>query len=367
VSPSRLSCRLIPKPSDHASELRRSKGFTLVELMVAMALSLVLLGIAMTLLDELYNVCDLASSEADVNQNLRVAVNIIARDLATTGGGIPLGGIPLPGGGGATPIKRPGPGVLGTNNFSASPNLNVITPGPGLGPPAGSTPLPTDEVTMITVNSSSQLNQSPLANITLSTTSASITVDAGTNIGPGSASQVLPGQLIMLTNANSSCILTATEVNPATNVITFNYNDSNGEDALGLNQFPGGPTNPAQGTIGQLQTPGPPATFPPTTAYPITMVSYYLSATTPPSLLRQVGGGAAQQVAREINLLQFSYDLSDGTTFDARTVSTPNQIRQVNLTITAVAQTPNRKTGQYYSNAIDTSVTVQNLAFFNKY
>jgi hypothetical protein len=133
--------------------------------MVAMALSLMLFGVAMTLLDELYNVCDLASSEADVNQNLRVAVNIIARDLATTGGGIPLGGIPLPGGGGATPINRPGPGVLGTNNFSASPNLNVITPGPGLGPPAGSTPLPTDEVTMITVNSSSQLNQSPLANI----------------------------------------------------------------------------------------------------------------------------------------------------------------------------------------------------------
>jgi hypothetical protein len=64
-----------------------------------------------------------------------------------------------------------------------------------------------------------------------------------------------PGQLIMLTNANSSCILTATEVNAAADVITFNYNDPNGEDALGLNQFPGGPTNPSQG-IGQLQTPG---------------------------------------------------------------------------------------------------------------
>lgn len=52
MSPSPLSCRNIPKPTAPASELRRAKGFTLIELIVAMALGLLLLGIAVTLLDQ---------------------------------------------------------------------------------------------------------------------------------------------------------------------------------------------------------------------------------------------------------------------------------------------------------------------------
>jgi len=85
--------------------------------------------------------------------------------------------------------------------------------------------------------------------------------------------------------------------------------------------------------------------------------------------MRQVGTSAAQPIATGINLLQFSYSLSPpATPFDpTNVVGNPNQIRKVNLWVNAQADHPSRRTRQYYSDSIKTSVVVQNLAFFNKY
>jgi prepilin-type N-terminal cleavage/methylation domain-containing protein len=348
--------KLFPK----APEVRRPKGFTLVELMVAMALGLILLGIAFTLFDQVNNASDLAGTMADVNQNLRAGVNLVARDLTTCGAGIPLGGIPLPGGSGATLIRRPGPSA---NTFPNTGFMPVITPGSGLGPARGT--IPTDVVTVISVNPLSRLGQQNLVGITFTSTSAQITVAAGTDIAAG-ASQVVPGQLIMLTNVNSSCLLTATAVDATANTVTFTAGDV--YDVLGLNQFPPSATT---GTIGQLQTGGTPPTFPSTTANHITMITYYLDDTSPPRrLMRQVGGGTSQPVALGIDVLQLSYDYYDSlgaVTANQRIVPAPNQIRNVNLSVTAKADHPARKSRRYYSNTINTSVVIQNLAYFNKY
>ncbi len=391
-----------------SSPVRPPQGFTLVELLVAMSLSLILLGVAFDLFNGLNNAADLAGTMADVNENLRAGTNMIARDLSTAGADIPLGGIPLPSGGTpCRPIPIPLPSWLPVQYFnpSCSGNMNVINPGSGYGPTTGSggTAIPTDAITLITVNPTSELNQYQLVSISPvttsgayccfpgGTTSVTITVNPGTNGGdltaPG-ASQVLPSQLIMLSNTNSSALLAVSSVTADT--ITFTSGDAT-NDVLGLNQFPTTASSPTSGTIGQLQTLGtaPAANFyPPTYAYQITMTTYYLdnhSRTPTWMLMKQVGTGAPltgspptvssnppQPVAMGINVLQFSYSLSPAAepTDPTRTfVSpyTPNTIRKVNLWLIAQADHRNRKSGLYYTNSIATSVTAQNLAYYNKY
>ena len=362
-------------------ETHRFKGYSLVELMVAMALALMILGMAFTFFNDMYNTADLADNIADVNENLRATVNVISTDLMTSGTEIAVGGIPIPSGGTATPINRPGPPGAGT--FPATGAIPVVSPGPGLGPnccgPTGT--IPTDLITLISINQLSNLDQYPLTNITTSVTAATITValpvpGPGTNINPAgpptpNPSAVVPGQLIMLTNVNGSCLLTVTAVNYTTNIITFTHTDPN--DTFGLNQFSG----PTSGTINQLKTGG---TFPSTSAYHVSMVTYYLdNSTTPYRLMKQylfkTAANPPQPVALDINVLQFSYSLypaCDTPSDPCRSITDypsqgPNNIRKVNIWAIGQADHPNRKTGRYFSNSIATSVTIQNLAYYNKY
>ena len=102
----------------HISSLPISApGFSLVELLTAMALSLLLFAMTFSLVQQLDNTADVVGSAADVNENVRAAINMVSRDLSTAGQNIPVGGIPLPYGGTATAIKLPYPT---TSNVSHS-------------------------------------------------------------------------------------------------------------------------------------------------------------------------------------------------------------------------------------------------------
>jgi len=72
-------------------------------------------------------------------------------------------------------------------------------------------------------------------------------------------------------------------------------------------------------------------------------------------------------VALYITALQFSYDLSDGVTVNQRDTTTPNEIRKVNLLVSARSENRSRKSRQYFTNSIFTSVTIRNLAYRDKY
>ncbi|HEX4805089.1 MAG TPA: prepilin-type N-terminal cleavage/methylation domain-containing protein [Conexibacter sp.] len=63
------------------SALRRRDGFTLVELLVAMAISLVVFGAALTLLDSYLRQSSAASKRLDAQDRARLAVDRIVRDL----------------------------------------------------------------------------------------------------------------------------------------------------------------------------------------------------------------------------------------------------------------------------------------------
>jgi len=331
----------------------RSAGFTLLELLVAMSLSLILFGLAFNLAQQLNNVADTVSSMSDVNENVRAAMNMVSRDLQQAGQNIPVGGLPIPNGGSASAINRPGPGGL---TFTGTV-LPVLTPGYQLGRVQGSgiNAFNTDAVTIIGVNQASLFNQTPVtANPTVSGASATITVSST------AAGYVSPGQLIMLINANGSCLLAATGVNSSTGVITFAHGSAT-YDPLGVNQFSGA----TAGTINQLQTSGS-GTWPKINAYPISMTTYYLDNSSPGRLMKQVTMGTAQPVALGINVMTISYYCSSGVS-PTRNPASPNTVQKVAVTLIGETDHQNHASTQWYSKSITNAVAVQNLDFHNKY
>lgn len=380
-------------------------GFSLVELLTAMALSLLLFALTFTLVQQLDNTADVVGSMADVNENLRAAVNMVSRDLSTAGQNIPLGGIPLPYTGTGTPtIKRPYPS---TSYFPTPPSgstlyMPVLTAGNGLGPSQGSgaTAISTDVVTMIGVNQTSSFNPTTVNTSTSLPTfsSASATITVSTT----AAGYVSPGQLIMLTDANASCLLAISAVNTTTGVITFTNGDTT-HDLLGVNQFPTvSATNgsitagPTSGTILQLETATTsggkttyawPATV---TAYPISMTTYYLDTTTPEKNLTKLTTmgtsgcttvSCANVVALGIDIMQVYYSLSPPATLNGVQSdptenpwptttdpgNTPADIRKVVLYVVGQTNHKNFANSQWYSREIKNAVTIQNLDYYNKY
>jgi Tfp pilus assembly protein PilW len=359
--------------------------------MVAMALSLLLLGMAFTLVQQLNTTADFVGSMSDVNENLRAGLNMVSRDLSQAGENIPVGGLPVPSGGTATAINRPGPGAL---TFPATGYIPVLTPGYGLGPTQGSGVgmYETDIVNIVTVNQSSLFNQTAVNTTTspptIAPTSATITV------ATAAAGYVQPGQLIMLEDPNGSCLLAVSSVNTTTGVITFNHPD-NTNDLLGVNQFPtlsgtGAITaGPTSGTILQLETAttknGTTTYAWPSllTAYPVSMVTYYLNTLTPQrSLVRlaTMGTGSCalvsctQVVALGINVMTISYSCAPPTSpcsppaaDPTRSPANPNSVRKVVLTMIAETDHLNLGNGQWYSRSLTNSLTIQNLDYSNKY
>jgi len=348
------------KPIHHPSSPPPSAGFTLIELVLAMALSLLVFALVFALAQQLGNTADYVGSVSDVNENLRAAVNMVSRDLSQAGQNIPVSGIPIPNGGTATVIKRPGPS--GTPAFpAATTNITVLTPGYQLGPTqptaGGANALSTDIVTIIGVNQSSQFNQTAVtANPTVSSGQVQITVSTT------AAGYVAAGQLIMLTNSNASCLLAISSVNTSTGVITCNHPDAT-NDPLGVNQFSG----PNSGTINQLQSAG--GSWPAITAYPVTMVTYYLDTSTTRRLMKQIVMGTAQPVALGIYVMTISYSCSPlaTPTDPTRNPASPNTIRKVILTMIGESDHQNHANGQWYTRSITNALTVQNLDYYNKY
>jgi len=344
------------KPIHNPSGTSSNRGVTLIELMVAVAVSLILFSMAFTLAQQLNNTADVVSSMSDVNENLRAAVNMVSRDLAQAGQNIPVGGIPIPSGGSSTTaINRPGPTAA---TFPATGYLSVLTPGYGLGPTQGSgaNAINTDIVNIIGVNQFSSFNQTPVtANPTVNAGGATITVSTT------AAGYVVPGLLIMLTNSNASCLLAVSSVNTSTGVITFTHGDAT-NDPLGVNQFWG---SPATGTINQLQTSGTGA-WPAITAYPISMTTYYLDTSTPRRLMKQITLGSAQPVALGINVMTITYTCSSGTS-PTRNPSSPSSIQKVALTMIGETDHQNHLSLQWYSKSITNAVAIQNLDFHNKF
>ncbi len=157
---------------------RRIAGFTLIELMIAMAVTMVLLYAALRAFKDASQSSKQISLASDMNDNLRAGLNYIQQDLIQAGTGIPTTGIPIPN----TPN---GPGTCNAGVALNRPSLGggttfpqcnfvvpSIEPGQALGPLitspdaiAGNPANPasfTDEITMLYADNSSGLEGKPV-------------------------------------------------------------------------------------------------------------------------------------------------------------------------------------------------------------
>jgi len=365
--------------------LRKQIGFTMIEFLVAAAISLVLIAAAVAAFTDALRSNEMVTLAADLNDNLRASMDLISRDLVFTGTGIPPSGISIPAGGGAT-INRPN---LTPATFSGT-ILPAVSLGTGLGPavpvsdsPASSNPgTPTDILTLLYEDNTSNTGESmdsapitraavgatPACNGTISPTGDSVTFDPACNDLSKARVPIKPGDLILFTNpAGATAIQTVTTVNGQ----QLNFAGNTTIDKFGFNQ-----TRANQGTILQLQSS--PGTWPPITATRIFMITYYLDNVADPlrpRLMRQLNFNIAQPVGDVVEALTVRYNFVDGNTpptFFAKQSTVPpglseSNIRSVNVFLGARSNRPQSRTSKYLRDNMSTQLSLRSLSYFNRY
>lgn len=383
---------------------RNERGVGLMEMLVAIVVTLFMLAATFTFFDSMESMTEEVSVMSNVNEGLRGASDLITKDIYTAGTSIPTGGIPIPWKIGSTNtlVKRPGPG---SNYFPGNNGmLGVITPGYQLSGQVGGTGLDSDETTMITVDenwvglaplSISSMSSAPATgytvNVTIPTPGCTISATPPVfdcTLGPnGYNLNPLGGDLLMFSTTGGEYALgLTTSVDTRNNIIYF------ASDPMNLNQVCGSAAT-CGGSIDALGNPAYSGTYPAgMTLTKIDMVSYYLDTTdashpcvqigTNPylscPLVRQLGDSTPTEVAFNIDNLQFTYDLTTGTSTNCTggiSASEPatcssfssSQIGKVNLVISGISPNTLRKSQRYYANRFDSSVDVRNLEYVNQF
>lgn len=363
---------------------RRQQGFTIVELLIAIAVTLIVMTAAMMIYQRSVQVAGVVGTRAEMQAELRAAADQISRDLNQAGTGIPIGGIPIPSlaNGGADPLIGCDSTTCYLTAKLSSGVLYKVVPENGIGP---TTTEPTDAIVISYVEPVSTDPNDPNA----SGTAPNWTQPAqpASDVAPDGSVVTMPstlnpkltdpsyglviGDLMLLQNSNGEALGVVTNFDGAANTITFAANDP-----LNINQL----TAPV-GNIAVLATPNTtPPSYPPVTVSRIMMVTYFIQQTpdgTDYRLMRQVDARTPTPVAEHIEDLQFTYDVFDDSSntitvglpsaaTGSPPTSKPNQIRKINMIITARSSRPNAQ-GNYDRLSITTSIGPRNLSFHEKY
>jgi type II secretory pathway pseudopilin PulG len=329
-------------------------GFTLAELLVSTVVTLMVLAAALGSFSDAVRITDAARETTDTNQSLEVATTLMVRDFIQAGHGIPLGGVPIPSGAGAEPVRRPSPPGSNMTFPVGTLTLPAVTPGGALGPLVLG--VQTDMVHVMYDDPTLPLSSLPLSNIAAD--GSSMTVNNAININ--AQDRIRAGDVILFWNANGTAIQMVTSVNGQTVFFAAN-------DPMLLNQ-----RGATQGTIMNLKNGN---QWPQTTARRVNLVSYYIDAVTDPALprlVRQVNMNARLAIALGIENYQVTYDLVDGganpTNVETPVLpSSPNHIRKANLFLAARALAVNPRTRQFFRNTVATQVSLRSLAFVDRY
>ena len=349
--------------------MKKQSGFSLVEILVAIAVMLVIMAATLGAFNDALRVNEAASLFADMDQNLRAGANLMIRDFMQAGQGIPTGGIPVPNGAGALPLNRPSPPLAAYSFALGATTLPAVITGDGLGPQAYG--VATDMVNIMYADNTLVINQLPLQNI--NPNGQDMTVNAATPIA-GVQNALQGGDLILFSNALGNALQTITRVN-GTQTVFFDPND-----AFQFNQrgTPSGNIlciSNAGTNLNPNDCSANDGGFPITTATRVWLISYYLDAATDPlmpRLVRQVNFNAGRPVALVIDNLQLSYDLVDGVTNPVN-IAVPiaplseNQIRKANLFYSARSANRFTKTQDFFRTSLATQVSLRSLSFVNRY
>jgi prepilin-type N-terminal cleavage/methylation domain-containing protein len=352
------------------------RGFSLIELVIAMGLTTMVMAVTMAGLSDALRANDMVVNVTTMNNGLRMAMDLMVRDLLQTGSGLAKGHvIQMPSGGAL--IRRPGPPGTSLTRPASELAMPAVIPGAGLGPTINGTA--TDIITVLTADNN--FTDVPLAAVT----NASVDVTTATNIGTG-VDRVIEGQLMMVMKGTASTLVQVTGVNATSRRISF------APDSLNLNQNGAG----IAGTMAALNATAPTggAAAAATRITRVRMISYYLdNATVPgqPRLVRRINNGHATTfnnnlgtaVAVDIENLQFSYDINDGganpgnVEFVAADLTatgpcnpdpcSPTQIRKINVTMTGRSQNTNNRRNQVFRNTLNSQIALRGMALVNDY
>jgi prepilin-type N-terminal cleavage/methylation domain-containing protein len=394
-----------------------TRGFSLIELMLALALGLLITGAAVKLYSTGVDATWVIQQRAEMQQDLRAAENLILRDISLAGAGltqVPGEGVLLPfattpiygcstGAGG--PVCPPNgainyPCVGGACGAATPPTLYPIMPGYQLGikPPASA--IPSDIITV--AYSDANLALSCYTNMTTSAGGTVLTFTAPPNNPlPGgcvlppnvtypqalnnNVNGLIPGDVVLLNTGGGSGgwaigeVTAVTPAYPANNppvpgVSTYSITFGNG-DTLKLNQS--AQTNDLSKISGGANP----------QAWRIYIITYYLqnwtdaAGLTTTILYRQVNGQPAVPLVDNIANMQFTYDTynTSGTLLNATGDGgesigiAPSSIRKVNIAhLTIHSQLYGTRsslmvTQGFQSFDEQTSISARNMSYSNRY
>lgn len=363
-----------------------ARGFSLVELLVAIALGLIVLAATTQLFKNGMDATVLVSQSSEMQQNVRATLNLVSKDVSMAGSGLPSGGLALPYGAGATAsffAVDPTKAWLANNTYptgivSGAPVTNFmygIIPGAAngmeLGGPATltATGAGSDAVTVIYEDYAFPLNQY-IASFPAANPNGDAVSFAPPAVPPAnfpaiqSPTGIQVGDLILLNNPAGYAVGEVTGITPAgaNTKLTF----ANG-DPLNINQ-----SGAAKGNIKYIIPGGAP------TAVRIWAVTYFIevppaASGQPPRLMRQVNGQAPAPVADNIIGLKVTYDLCDGTNGPncsnvpnaLAAPFSPSQVHKVNIQI--MGQTLSSYGNKSRSTVLATSVSTRSLSFKDRY
>ncbi len=338
---------------------RSNRGFTIFELVVAMGLATVVLGGALALTSQAIGISDMVSQRSDMQQNARVAINMIARDASLAGTGFPTAGIQLPAGSGSQDSYFACDEATGchvTNNVYTDERLYATWPGQAGG--ATINGVATDVITLVYDDSSSDFDQYPLA--TIDADGKIVTFNPATTPAYNDSIVGLKeGDVMLASNSNGQAVATVTDVN-ANEEVRFMPGNA---DQLDLNQQSGAAIGTLKSILGA-----------PTSMRRIFIITYYIDNSDPdiPMLMRQVNALPPMAVAEYVENLQLTYDIydDDASVATAELVDAggqPNQIRKTNITITVRSPGETMIGRDFQRITLTTSVGPRNMTYRDRY
>jgi prepilin-type N-terminal cleavage/methylation domain-containing protein len=371
-------------------------GFTLVELMVSMAIGLIVMTAMASLFKTGVNATMTVSQRTDTQANMRAGIDLMVKDISLAGAGLPSGGLQLPIGTGATTAKfgcdQSGTCYVPSYNYPNSNYMYGIIPGYNNGVQGSATipaapsqvndsitviyadynfPLWEYDVTFPTGPNGSSICLTP--NNTYSPAPQAVNANGGIQQGDlillnGTNGASVVGEVTGIVNSGTSSNGTSYTINfAASDPLNMNFNNN------------GTITNNVYAASGGTGYACPPPVVTPQTtqgtAYRLFAVTYYLSVPggyQTPRLMRQVNGLTPVPVADDIINLQFAYDVYNSTTaaLDANQSNpiaageSPNLIQKINLVVMGQSITNDNKSQNLF---LATDVSARNMAFRNTY
>ena len=348
---------------------RSSRGFSIMELIIAMGLATVVLGGALALTSQAIGISDMVSQRSEMQQNGRVAINMMALDASLAGTGFPTSGIQLPSGAGSADSHFACDEATGchiTNNVWTDDRLYATWPGQAGGPTING--VATDVFTVVYDDPTSEFNQYILDDIDAE--GKKIWFDPATTPAYNDAVVGLQvGDVLLMNNGNGQAVATVTDVKVNEEV----WLQTGNQDPLDFNQQSGA----AFGTFKSTLHPPDPGDTPPhadTTARRIYIVTYYIDDSDPdiPLFMRQVSGHPPMAVAEYVENLQITYDIYDENLAIATANlddagGQPNQIRKTNITLSVRSPGETMIEQDFQRLTLTTSVGPRNLTYRDRY